>query len=53
MLWIVWQERNAKIFEEKWGTEEMLWDLLHFYSSLQVCCTIAFRGISLNVIQLN
>ena len=27
-------ERNVRIFYDKWRMEEMLWDLLHFYSSL-------------------
>ena len=31
--WIVLQERNVRIFEEKYKTKRMLWDLLHFYSS--------------------
>ena len=30
----------------------MLWDLLHFYSSLWASCTITFRAVPLNVIQL-
>ena len=33
ILWIMWQERTARIFK-KWRIEETLWDLLHFYSSL-------------------
>ena len=53
MLWIGWQERNVKILEEKWRTKEMLWNLLHFNSSLWACCTIIFRGVALNVIQIN
>ena len=31
----------------------MLWDLLHFYSSLWASCTAAFSGVLLNVTQLN
>ena len=31
---------------------ETLWGLLHFYSSLSTSCTIAFKGSSLNVINL-
>ena len=53
ILWIVWQEKNVRVFEDRWRTEEMLWDLLHFYSSLWASCFIAFRGIPLNVIQLS
>ena len=29
--WIVWWEKDVKIFEEKWRMVEILWDLLHFY----------------------
>ena len=50
--WIMWWERNARIFEGKWRMVETLWGLLHFYSSLSTSCTIAFKGSSLNVINL-
>ena len=53
LLWIMLQERNARIFEENWRTEGTLWDLLHFYSFLWASCTVAFRGVPLNVIQLS
>ena len=47
------QKRNAWIFEDKWRSEGMLWDLLHFYSSLWACCIVASGGVPLSVIQLN
>ena len=50
LLWIMRQERNARIFEEKWRLEGMLWDLLHFYSPLCASCIVIFRGVPLNVI---
>ena len=53
LLWMVWQERNNTIFEDKGRTEEMLWDLLLFYSSLWAFCTVAFSGVPLSVLQLN
>ncbi|RVW64358.1 hypothetical protein CK203_047027 [Vitis vinifera] len=53
LLWMVWQERNNRIFEDKGRTEEMLWDLLLFFSSLWASCTAAFSGVPLNVLQLN
>ncbi|RVW99862.1 Transposon TX1 uncharacterized 149 kDa protein [Vitis vinifera] len=28
LVWIVWQERNNRIFEDKGRSEEMLWDLI-------------------------
>ncbi|RVW98681.1 Persulfide dioxygenase ETHE1-like, mitochondrial [Vitis vinifera] len=43
------QERNARIFEDKYQREGMLWDLLHFYSSFWASLTVAFRGIPLKV----
>ena len=51
LIWIVWQERNARIFEDKWRMPEMLWDLVHFFSSFWAFCTDDFKGIPLNVIQ--
>ncbi|KAL6316817.1 hypothetical protein AAG906_021117 [Vitis piasezkii] len=53
LIWMVRQERNNRIFEDKGRTEEMLWDLIRFYSSLWASCTEAFRGVPLNVLQLN
>ena len=29
--------------------EEMLWDFIHFYSSLWASCTAPFGGIPLNI----
>ncbi|RVX19857.1 hypothetical protein CK203_005103 [Vitis vinifera] len=53
LIWMVWQERNNRIFEDKRRTEEMVWDLIRFYSSLWASCTEAFRGVPLNILQLN
>ena len=53
LIWMVWQERNNRIFEDKGRTEEMVWDLIQFYSSLWASCIEAFKGIPLNVLQLN
>ena len=50
---IVWQERNVRIFEDKGRLKGMLWDLLHFYSSLWASCIVAFRGVTLSIIQPN
>ncbi|RVW28267.1 Retrovirus-related Pol polyprotein from transposon RE1 [Vitis vinifera] len=46
LIWMVWQERNNRIFEDKGRMEEMVWDLIRFYSSLWASCTKAFRGVS-------
>ena len=53
LLWVVWQERNNRIFEDKGRTEEMLWDLLLFFSSLWASCFAAFSRVPLSVLQLN
>ncbi|RVW85275.1 Protein low PSII accumulation 3, chloroplastic [Vitis vinifera] len=45
LIWMVWQERNNRIFEDKGRMEEMSWDLIRFYSSLWASCTEAFKGI--------
>ena len=53
ILWIVWQERNGRIFEERCRTEEVLRDLTHFYASLWAFCTAPFKGVPLNSILLS
>ena len=50
LLWIVWQQRNARIFEDEGRSEGMLQDLLHFYSSLWASSFVAFRGVPLSVL---
>ncbi|RVW57133.1 hypothetical protein CK203_091671 [Vitis vinifera] len=47
LLWMVWQERNNRIFEDKGRTEEMLEDLIMFFSFLWASCTATFRGVPL------
>ncbi|RVX21950.1 putative histone-arginine methyltransferase 1.4 [Vitis vinifera] len=44
---------NNRIFEDKGRMEEMVWDLIRFYSSLWASCTEAFRGVPLSILQLN
>ena len=39
LVWFVWQERNVRIFEDKEKTEEEVWDLFYFFSSLWASCT--------------
>ena len=53
LLWMVWQERNNRIFEDKGRTEEMLWDLILLFSSIWASCTAIFRGVPLSVLQLH
>ena len=52
LIWIVWWERNAKIFEDKVRNSENLWDSIHFLASLWAFCSMVFKGIPLNVLQL-
>ena len=53
LIWIVWQEGNVRIFEDKWRMLEMLWDLLHFFLCFLGLLYCDFKGIPLNVIKLN
>ena len=34
LIWVVWWERNARIFEDKARNSENLWDSIHFLASL-------------------
>ena len=53
LVWFVWQERNARIFENKKRPEEEVWDIFYFYSSLWADCTKAFSRVPLSVLLLN
>ena len=53
LLWFVWQERNARIFENKERSEEEVWDICYFYSSLWTDCTKAFSRVPFSVLLLN
>ena len=53
LMWVVWRERNARIFEGKVRTLEGLWDTIHFLASFWASCTTTFKGAPLNLIQLN
>ena len=53
LIWIIWWERNVRIFEDKWRMLGMLWDLLHFFSSFLAYVLTNLKKFPLNVIQLN
>ena len=53
LLWIVWRERNARIFEDIWKTSEMMWDQFHFYVSFWAYYSDIFKPYPLSVIQLS
>ncbi|RVX13545.1 Transposon TX1 uncharacterized 149 kDa protein [Vitis vinifera] len=50
LIWVVWWERNARIFEDKARNSVVLWDSIVFLASLWAFCSKAFKGIPLNVI---
>ena len=53
LIWVVWWERNVRIFEGKARNSENLWDSIHFLASLWAFCSVVFKGIPLNVLQLD
>ncbi|RVW23293.1 putative ribonuclease H protein [Vitis vinifera] len=53
LIWVVWRERNARIFEDKVRNSENLWDSIHFLVSLWAYCSAVFKGIPLNVLQID
>ncbi|KAJ9701246.1 hypothetical protein PVL29_006548 [Vitis rotundifolia] len=52
LIWVVWRERNARIFEDKARNSKNLWDMIHFLASLWAFCSKVFKGIPFNVILL-
>ena len=53
LIWAVWWERNVRIFEDKARNAENLWDSIHFLAYLWDFCSMVFKGIPLNVLQLD
>ena len=53
LIWVVWRERNVRIFEDKSRNSEYLWDSIRFLASLWAFCSKVFKGIPLNVLQLD
>ena len=49
-IWVVWRERNARIFEDKARNLEYLWDSIHFLASLWAFCSKVFKGTPFNVL---
>ncbi|RVW87823.1 hypothetical protein CK203_039735 [Vitis vinifera] len=53
LIWVVWRERNARIFLDKARNPESLWDSIFFLASLWAFCSKVFKGIPLIVLQLD
>ena len=53
LIRVVWLERNARIFEDKVRNSGFLWDSIVFLASLWAFCSKVFKGIPLNVLQLD
>ena len=53
LIWVVWWEINARIFKDKARNLENLWDSIYFLVSLWAFCSNFFKGIPLNVLQLD
>ena len=50
LIWVVWWERNVRIFEDKARNSEALWDTIHFLASFWASCTTTFKDIPLNLV---
>ncbi|RVW36770.1 Transposon TX1 uncharacterized 149 kDa protein [Vitis vinifera] len=44
LIWVVWRERNARIFEDKARNAGNLWDSIHFLASLWAFCSAGLRA---------
>ena len=53
LMWVMWQDRNVMIFQDKARTSECLWDIIHFLASFWASCITTFKGVSHNLIQLD
>ena len=53
MIWVVWRERNARIFEDKARNSKNLWASIHFLASLWAFCSKVFKGTPFIVLQLD
>ena len=53
IIWVVWREKNVRIFEDKARNSENFWDSIHFIASLQAFCSKVFKGTPLIVLPLD
>ena len=47
IIWVVWRERNARIFEDKARNSKNFWDSIHFLASLWAFCSMVFKAFRL------
>ena len=47
LIWVVWREKNARIFEDKVRNSKNLWDSIHFLASLWAYCCVVLRAFPL------
>ena len=53
LIWVVWRERNARIFKDKARNPESPWDSNFFLAALWAFCSKVFKGTPLIVLQLD
>ena len=53
LIWVVWQERDARIFQDKARNPKSLWDSIFFLASLWPFCSKVFKGTPLIELQLD
>ena len=53
LMWVGWWERNTRIFEDKARNSEYLWDSICFLASFWAFFSKVFKGIPLNMLQLD
>ena len=46
LMWVVWWEKNVRIFEDKARSSKGLWDIIFFVASFCVSCSTTFKGCS-------
>ncbi|RVW90400.1 Transposon TX1 uncharacterized 149 kDa protein [Vitis vinifera] len=52
LMWVVWRERNARIFEDKARNSGFLWDSIRFLASLWAFCSKVLKGYLLTCYNL-
>ena len=53
LVWVVWWERNARIFENRVRSSKGLWDMIFFIASFWPSCSTTLKDVPFNLIQLD